>query len=519
MTDTPPYAPRYTISVLCMNHLAVTQRCIESVLRHSGESYELYVTDNASSDGTGMYLKELKRRVGEKLHVVANDVNKGFQEPNAFVLTKARGEFLVLLNNDMVVCEGWLEKLAEPFEANHKVAITGPPGAFTRVSADWRATHGLPADYIEGSCLMIPVALARRHGLWSRYLTFAYFEDTDLNWRMRELGYEIATVAMPMRHEHPGTTSKDVDLSEVHAANKQAMQERWGFHVRRKTFVRRVLVRRMGARGDVLLSTPALRALRLKWPLAEVDVVTHDDCAMMLRGFDGVKLATHKRSHYDVFYDLDRAYESRPEVHIVQAFADALEVVVPKRWQLEMFPTDEEGAWGLRKSRGARVALVHGGVTTWPSKNWPVERMEEVVRRLREAGYFTIAVGDKQSPVCGADDSIAGKCTPQAMYALARHAALFVGIDSMPQHVASAAGTPSVVLFGPTNPRCIVRPTPFIIPLQVSTDVAPCAGEHGRRKKAITQSPCGGECINALTVEHVMRAVRKLEGLGGGATP
>lgn len=512
-TATPLLAPRFTISILCMNHVALTQQCLESVLRYSGDSVEVFVTDNASTDGTAMYLKEMKRKVGERLTVITNAVNKGFQEPNKYVLGKARGEFFVLLNNDMVVCERWLEQLSAPFETNLKLAVTGPPGACTRVDGHWRATGGRPAEYIEGSCLMIPTALARKHGLFADYLNFIYWEDTDLSWRMRELGYEIATVALPIRHDHPSSTTRHMDLREVLAANRAQMEKRWSFYVKRRDMRRRVLVRRMGARGDVLLATVALRAMRQKWPQADIQVKTHADCAPMLRGMEGVRLAVEKRSYFDEFYDLDRSYEARPEVHIVQAFCDALEVQVPRNWNMELWPTGEETAWAFRKARGAKLALVHGGTTTWPGKNWPVDRMECVVRELRGMGYFTIAVGDAFSPDCGCDEKVAGKATPQAVYALAKHASLFVGLDSMPQHVASAANVPSVVLFGPTNPKCIVRPTPRIVPVQVSTEVAACAGEHGRRKKAITQAPCGGDCINAISVEMVLKAVQRVVGL------
>lgn len=176
-----------------------------------------------------------------------------------------------------------------------------------------------------------------------------------------------------------------------------------------------------------------------------------------------------------------------------------------------MHPSDADLEWGLRKTRGKNVALIHGGVTTWPGKNWPVYRMAKIVDALKQMGYFTIAVGSGDSPDCGCDDTIAGRSTPQQFYALATHAKLFVGLDSMPQHVASAANTPSVVLFGPTNPKAIVRPTPSIIAVQADVNLVPCVGEHGRRKKVVTQSPCSAECIQAITVEMVLSAIKTLQ--------
>jgi ADP-heptose:LPS heptosyltransferase/GT2 family glycosyltransferase len=513
----PNGAPKFTISILTCNftneHKKVTVKCLESVMKHSGDSFEVYITDNASSkEGNLAYLKEFQQRFSDRVTLIQNHDNEGFQKPNEHVLTLARGEFFVLLNNDMEACAGWLDSLAQPFSDNPMMGITGGGAAFTRLTAGYQATTGEPVEYIEGSCLMIPTALARKHGLFAKYLKFIYWEDTDLSFRMRELGYEIKSIKIPMKHRHPSTTTKLMDLTEVKQHNYEAFKSRWNFYIKRRNFERRVLIRRLGARGDVLLLTPAIRALLTKWPQAEIQVITK--CPEMLSGMPGVKMATQGTKYFDHVYDLDLSYEARPNVHIVQAYADALEVALPSKWQIEMFPTAEERAWGFRKSRGMKVALIHAGVTTWPGKNWPLDRMNEVVRQLKALGYFTIAVGAADSPRAGCDDTVAGQGTPQALYALARHSSLFVGLDSMPQHVASAANVPSVVMFGPTNPKMIVRPTPRIKAVQGDVTMVPCVGEHGRRTKAITQAPCAGDCAKAVTVEMMMRAVRGLIAMG-----
>lgn len=502
-------SPRFTISVLCFNHVHLTAKCLESIIRHSGDDYELFVTNNASEDGTAEYLAEFKRRFEHviKINVITNHQNKGFQEPNEYVLTKARGEFFVLLNNDMECCDGWLEQLVAPFD-NPRIAITGAAGTCCRLNDKFQAIGGEPVEYIEGSCLMVPTALVRQHGLFSKYLKFIYWEDTDLSFRMREMGYEIQSVKIDMKHRHPSSTTKHMDLREVKQHNAAAFKARWSFYIKKRNFRRRVLVRRLGARGDVLLLTPALRAFRNRYPQAEIEVETK--CPQMLTGMDGVLPAKSKRSSFDDFYDLDLSYESRPEVHIVQAYADKLEVKVPAKWQIEMFPTDADLAWGLRKSRGLKVALIHGGHTTWPGKNWPVDRMAELVDYIKSLGFFTIAVGAEDSPRCNCADDVTGATTPQQLYALARHASLFVGLDSMPQHVASAANVPSVVVFGPTNPKCIIRPTHRIVPVQASIQDAVCVGEHGRRTVAVTQAPCDGACMRAVSVHMMRRAVDRV---------
>lgn len=497
-------APKFTVSVLCFNHADLTKKCLESVMAHS-KDYELIVTDNASTDETASYLNGLKSK--PNLTVISNEKNLGFQEPNKYALSIARGEFFVLLNNDMEVGPGWLDALAEPFRDNAKMAVTGLSGTCCTIDEKFLGQPGDILEYIEGSCLMIPAALARKHGLFSAYLKFIYWEDTDLSLRMRELGYVIRTVEMRAIHHERSATTKSMDLGEVMRHNQKAMMDRWKFYIIRRNFRRRILVRRLGARGDVLLITPILRAIKNRWPQAEIQVITkHFE---MLNGFEGLVQSNKAMTYFDSFYDLDLAYEKRPEVHIVKAFSDVAGLDLNPRWIPEMFPSKEDEAWGFRKSRGLKLALIHGGITTWPGKNWPVERMTEIVQRLKKLGFFTMAVGANDSPLCQCDDSITN-CTPQQLYATAKHANLFVGLDSMPQHVMSAANVPSVVLFGPTNPNAIVRPSPLIIPVQASVKDAPCVGEHGRRKTPVTQAPCDGACIKAISVEMVFKAVTNL---------
>jgi GT2 family glycosyltransferase/ADP-heptose:LPS heptosyltransferase len=512
-------SPIFSISVLCLDNIELTKKCVESVIQFSpAGTYELIITDNGSSDGTAAYLATLTGRLGERITIVTNKENKGFQEPNEHALTLARGQYFVLLNNDVSVCPGWLDSLQAPFGRNTKLAITGIKDTCTVVNDDFRgqpATPGQSPEYIEGSCLMVPVALVRKHGLFSSYLKFAYWEDTDLSFRMRELGYDIETVHLPIRHNERGSTSRKLDLRNVVAENKAAMFKQWGFYMKRRSMRRRILVQRRGARGDVLLLTPALRALREKYPLSEITVAT--DCPDMLAGWKCVDYviasaeAVNAKAASDDYFNLDLSYESRPSVHIVQAFADVLDVEVPSGWKPEMSATENDIAWARTMARGKPIALIHAGKTTWTGKNWPVDRFDEVVKWLRDSSWFTIAVGAHDSPICGCDESVAGYATPQQLYALARHSGLFVGLDSMPQHVASAADIPSVVLFGATNPKMIVRPTSKIIAVQADPRKVPCVGEHGRRTKVVTMAPeCKGECMNAVTDTMVIKAIVKV---------
>jgi ADP-heptose:LPS heptosyltransferase len=85
-----------------------------------------------------------------------------------------------------------------------------------------------------------------------------------------------------------------------------------------------------------------------------------------------------------------------------------------------------------------------------------------------------------------------------------------VGLDSMPSHIASAAETPSVILFGATEPKDIMRKAPHLIAVQASQKDAACVGAHGRRKQGVIFHECKGDCMRAITIQMVQEAIGKL---------
>jgi heptosyltransferase III len=103
------------------------------------------------------------------------------------------------------------------------------------------------------------------------------------------------------------------------------------------------------------------------------------------------------------------------------------------------------------EGRIAHAAVIHP-VAAMPSKTWPAERFLAVARHLRDAGLEPVFIG------AAADD-----LTPFSAYrtltgaldqlkSLLSGAALFVGNDSGPAHMAAAFGVPVVVLFGSSDP-------------------------------------------------------------------
>ena len=496
---------QYSISIICFNNLDLTKRCIQSVLKHSGDNYELIITDNGSTDGTAKYLSGLAGRIGPKLRVVTNAKNNGFIAPNNHALELAKGRYLVLLNNDMEVCAGWLRELEKPFHHNPLLAITGIKNTCTALTNQFEGCpSSLNPDYIEGSCLMIPTALARQHGLFSKYLNFAYCEDSDLSLRLREAGYAIQTVNLPISHHHRGATSKLVQLDAIRASNRATMEQRWGFYIRNRTFERKVLIRRGGAHGDVLFLTPVLDAMKKKWPYSRLTVATH--CPEVVpSSLANTAPFNISAEQFDTCYDLDWVYERTPTVHAVKAYADACGLECEMRLVFESSSTDKEWAKDVLGSKP--TVVLHCGPTHWPGRDWPTEKFNELSRHLIKEGWQVAVVGKAGNYVPAGSLNLTGRSNASKLHAVLESSALFIGIDSLPFNLAQAADIPAVGLFGTINPKYRLMGRPWQIGVHADTKKVACVFEHHRLPPPVTHSTCGGDCMAAITVEQVIAAI------------
>ena len=100
-----------SIIVPCFNQLEFTRHCLRALFRHTRPPWELIVIDNGSRDGTGAYLAGVQDASPVPVTVIANASNRGFPAAINQGLSVARGEYLVLLNNDAVVTDSWLDQL------------------------------------------------------------------------------------------------------------------------------------------------------------------------------------------------------------------------------------------------------------------------------------------------------------------------------------------------------------------------------------------------------------------------
>ncbi len=201
-------APLVSIIIPVFNNWHFTDKCLRSVLEHTEGDYEVIVVDNNSTDETPANLAAMSG-----LNIITNPENEVFVNACNQAAEVARGEYILLLNNDTEVTPGWLEAMRAPF-ADPRTGVVGaklvyPDGSLQEAGGIiWRDATGcnyghgddpdLPrynyrrsVDYCSGAALMIPGALWREIGGFDTRYAPAYYEDTDLCFTVRSLKYNV----------------------------------------------------------------------------------------------------------------------------------------------------------------------------------------------------------------------------------------------------------------------------------------------------------------------------------------
>ncbi len=314
---------------------------------------------------------------------------------------------------------------------------------------------------------------------------------------------------------------------------------------------------RVGAMGDVLHALPAVTALRAMWPECRIGWAIEPAWQSLVAGVvDRVHLVPTKRwkrrpfhpetameiaalrrelraERYDVCVDLQGSIRSA----VVGWMAGAGRFVgsaAPREWPAgwlygEQLPVRAAhvidqgcellgGALGLELSPASlefrKDADVDSGrfcflvpTAGWGAKQWPVECYRELAVALREQGLRVLV------NAATGDDRVAGEiaaggaaevfpCGLEELAGVVGRAAVVIGGDTGPVHLAAALGVPVVALFGPTDPA---RTGPQGFPGSKAIVLRDPSSrvDHGRHREAEVG-------LAKISVEQVLAAVRGL---------
>lgn len=500
--------PRVTISILTYTAVNQAKACLASVFQ-STLPFKLILTANGNPAAAGIFAQVAKER--PETTVLVNEKNEGFIEPNKRAFDLCDTEFFVMLNDDATVPPDWLEKLLAPFAEFPKAALSGPKNDFQSLLPNFHGSKGGPFEYLNGACLCCKTEILRKHGLFDPNLKWAYCDDSDMSLRMREKGYTLHKADFVLRHEVSATSRHVPEVRANAEANHAYARKRWGHYLRVRKMDYPIVVRRNAAFGDVLLTTPIVRALHEKYPLSPIYVETGTPAVYDRHPLVRWCGAKAPKMSDALTFDLNGSYEARPDRHFVLSYAERCGLTsVDDSTDLYPSEKDHEKAAGLIPE-GDWVAI-HAGPSTWRSKEWPTARFEEVIAALRAGGQKIVLIGNGGAPL-GSHLDMRSKTSVHEMAAIIKRCRLFIGLDSFPLHVAEAMRTPAAGLFGVTDPKFIIT--------QRNTTIGVCGttASFGLRHRVPNSTVVDdrGEAMNSITVGAVLEAATQL--LTEGSVP
>jgi len=281
----------------------------------------------------------------------------------------------------------------------------------------------------------------------------------------------------------------------------------------------KILVIAMRYLGDVLLTTPLIRSLRLTYPDAQIDILVYANTTAMLEGnpdinqLISVPSKAKLKDNWALFRQLARGYDlaittqcgDRPFLYSLFASSTRIGVVPPKpetgwwkryflhRWLefddndthtvlqhlnvlslidvspcFELVPPQTTEYSPLLPSLTENYVVLHTH-PQWTYKQWTVSGWVEIGHYLHQQGLKLVLTGGagqveldyvaaitQQLPANTLN--LAGQLSLAEMTTLLGNAVLYIGLDTGITHLAAATGVPVIALYGPTNP---VKWSPF----------------------------------------------------------
>jgi len=241
------HSPDVSIVIPVHNQIHFTLNCLNSIAKKTHESYEIIVVDDASSDSTKEVLAKIRN-----ITTITNEENAGFIRSCNAGADASCGKYVLFLNNDTLVTENWLSPLLDIISRDDTGAVGSklvyPDGRLQEAggiiwndASGWNYGRGDDAlkpeynfvrsvDYCSGASLLVKKDLFHKTGGFDERFIPAYYEDADLCFSIRKLGYKVMYQPLSVVIHFEGISS-GTDLSsgvkKHQIINKQKFFEKW----------------------------------------------------------------------------------------------------------------------------------------------------------------------------------------------------------------------------------------------------------------------------------------------------
>jgi len=236
--------PLVTIITVVYGQLEVTVDMLESLLHISYPNIEIIVVDNASPNCNIKILKEKFPTID----LIENQQNLGFAGANNIGIQKAKGKYVLLLNNDTIVDQSFLEPLVEKLELNSQIGAVSPkirffsaPDTIQYVGMTQMNPYSISNKSIgyctkdigqyeqdkktyfaHGAAMMVRMDVIKEIGLMTD-IYFLYYEELDWGLRICNAGYEIHYVHNSLIYHKESITTGVLSPLKIYYLNRSRL--------------------------------------------------------------------------------------------------------------------------------------------------------------------------------------------------------------------------------------------------------------------------------------------------------
>jgi GT2 family glycosyltransferase len=251
-----------SIIIVSFNTRTILKKCLESIrLGCQGikGNWELIVVDNHSTDGSAEVIKNFKPKAGS-YQFILNQTNLGFAKAVNQGAKKAKGEFILLMNSDIICQKSSITKLIDFGRKGKNLGLVGPkllgpdnqpqasvfhlPSLGGAIKEFWLGQSGAFQKYLPqtekpirveavvGAVMLIPKSTIRRHDLLNENY-FLYFEDLDYCRRLNRARLDIYYLPESEFIHYHGLSGKKMPekVSQFLIASSQIYHGRFKHHL------------------------------------------------------------------------------------------------------------------------------------------------------------------------------------------------------------------------------------------------------------------------------------------------
>lgn len=238
--------PLVSIVITTYNKYEYTISCLWSILQNTnGINYEILIGDNRSEDETKNITKHIKG-----INFIVHDENEGYLRNANKAVPYARGKYILLMNNDVVVLKNWLQPLLDMMQNDEKIGLCAGKSLYPNhlvFDVGWKVlpnaitvplgrkksplnpdiNNSLEVDYL--SCYsLFKKDTWDKIGGYDEQFAPCFYEDVDLCFKIRyNLGLKIMyQPKSEVYHLHKDPSNMEYILKVI-AANKEKFYKKW----------------------------------------------------------------------------------------------------------------------------------------------------------------------------------------------------------------------------------------------------------------------------------------------------